>query len=243
MVDIMLTSGMWGLNCRTTPPDPLFHTALSLDGVNDYASAPDSTSLDLGIDYQDFTVEMFFYVPNTTTSGVKTLIRKQGSYLLFINFRTADPDVIAFYVYDLGTTVQMAALRNLTVGWHHLAAVFDNEYTASQDLVAVYLDGSQIASSSTFEFTPGIANSASPVYVGGDVTGNWFSRWIEEIRFSSTVRYSTATYTVPTAPFSRDSSTRALWHFNDTVGSTVFQDSSVNGNTLTGYNGAQTGNP
>lgn len=245
IADVMLTSGMWGLNCRTTPPDPLFHTALSLDGVNDYASAPDSTSLDLGTNYQSFTIESFLYVPNTTTTGAKTIVYKGNAYYLAINFRTTAEDVIFVTLYDsLGASVQLTALRNLAAGWHHLAAVYVNDYTPSEDRVALYLDGGQIAGGGGFQFSPGVANSASSLLVGGNSAGTaQFSRWIEEMRFSSTVRYSAATYTVPTAPFSRDSSTRALWHFDDTVGSTIFQDSSVNGNALTGYNGAQTGNP
>ena len=66
---------------------------------------------------------------------------------------------------------------------------------------------------------------------------------IEEIRLSDNVRYSNTTYTVPTIPFSADGNTRALWHFNETAGSTVFLDSSSYGNTLTGYGGAQTYTP
>lgn len=245
MVDIMLTSGMWGLNCRTTPSSPLFHTALSLDGVNDYASAPDSPSLDLGTNYQHFTIEAFIYIPNTTMTGAKLLVYKANAYYLAINFRTTDQDVIFVTLYNnAGGSVQVFGFRNLTAGWHHIAAVYVNDYTPSEDLVLLYLDGSQIAAGGGFQYSPGIANSASPLLVGGNSASSaQFSRWIEELRLSSTVRYGAATYTVPTAPFTRDASTRALWHFDETAGSTVFQDSSVNGNTLTGYNGAQTGNP
>jgi hypothetical protein len=45
---------------------------------------------------------------------------------------------------------------------------------------------------------------------------------------------------VPSAPFTPDGSTRALWHFDEPAGSTSFSDSGGNANTLTGYNGAQT---
>jgi hypothetical protein len=153
--------------------------------------------------------------------------------------------MIYIYLYDdVGASVQLLGTRNLTVGWHHLAAVYINDYTTSEDVVALYLDGSLLISSGGFQFRPGIANTSSPVYIGGNAAGSaQLSRWIEETRFSAVARYNTNTYTVPTAPFSRDSLTRALWHFDEAVGSTVFQDSSVNGNTLTGYNGAQTGNP
>jgi Ca2+-binding RTX toxin-like protein len=56
------------------------------------------------------------------------------------------------------------------------------------------------------------------------------------------VRY-TASYTVPSSGFTSDGNTRALWHFDEPACSTSFADSSGNGNTLTGQNGAQTGLP
>jgi hypothetical protein len=48
---------------------------------------------------------------------------------------------------------------------------------------------------------------------------------------------------VPTEPFLADADTRALWHFNETPGSTVFADDSSYVNDLTGGDGAQTFQP
>jgi hypothetical protein len=129
------------------------------------------------------------------------------------------------------------------VGWHHIAAVFDNENTTSQDLVALYLDGSLVASNNQADWTSGIPDSISALNIRAyqGVSSTVF--WIEEMRFSDIVRYSGVSYTVPTTPFVNDVNTRALWHFNEAPGSTVFADSSGNGNTLTGQNGAHTGNP
>jgi len=67
--------------------------------------------------------------------------------------------------------------------------------------------------------------------------------YIEEIRLSSIVRYSGPTYTVPTEPFITDANTRAVWHFDETPGSTVFEDASSYNNDLIGEDGAQTYNP
>jgi hypothetical protein len=47
----------------------------------------------------------------------------------------------------------------------------------------------------------------------------------------------------PTEPFTSDTNTRALWHFDEALDSTTFMDASPNGNTLTGFNGAKTANP
>ena len=230
---------------HTPSGSPLFATALSLDGVDDYASAPDSVSLDLGTgSSDDFTIETFFYVPNLTNNATDTLTWKQGAYGLYILFSTSVSDRLIFRIWTGSSSWNFIYTDvNLSMGWHHAAAVFDNEYTASQDLMALYLDGSQVSSSTAFEWTPGIPNSASALNVGAYVGVNPLVGWIEELRLSGVVRYSGATYVVPAAPYANDAGARALWHFDEVAGSTVFADGSDNGNTLTGLNGAHTGNP
>ncbi len=60
--------------------------ALALDGVDDYATAADHASLDLGIGgSEDFTIEASIYVPDTNITGNKTLFYKQNAYALFFN--------------------------------------------------------------------------------------------------------------------------------------------------------------
>ena len=106
----------------------------------------------------------------------------------------------------------------------------------------LYLNGNRVAINDSYDWTPGLINSSSPLYVGGINGGAPFNGMTEEIRFSRIVRYSNATYTVPTLPFTLDANTRALWRFNESVGSTSFGDI-ANGNTLTGHNGAHIINP
>jgi PKD repeat protein len=223
----------------------LFETALSLDGVDDYATAPDSASLDLGTgDHDDFTLETFFYVPDLTNTGFDVLVWKPGAYGLYVIYNASAPDQLIFRIWsDPEHFVYLSYDVNLSVGWHHVAAVFDNENTASQDLAALYLDGSLVASDDQSDWTPGIPDSASALNIGGYLGLYPAVGWIEEMRFSNIVRYSGVSYPVPTDPFVNDVNTRALWHFNEAPGSTVFADSSGNGNTLTGQNGAHTGNP
>jgi hypothetical protein len=172
------------------------------------------------------------------------LIWKQGAYGLYILFNTSLPDRFIYRIWtDPSSYVFLYADVDLSVGWHHVAAVFDNEYTASEDLLALYVDGGVAVSSTAAEWTPGIPNSSSAVNIGAYVGVNPSVGWLEETRLSNIVRYSGASATVPATAFSNDANTQALWHFNEAVGSTVFTDVSGNGNTLTGLNGAQTGNP
>ena len=219
----------------TPAPSTLFGRVLVLDGVDDSAAAPDASALDIGVSAaDDFTIETFFYVPDELNNTGDTLFEKAGAYALFITYRTATPDNIVIRVWV--TPVDYVTLTyptNLTVGWHHVAFVFDNEWTDSADRLAIYLDGALATSADNAEFTPGIRNTTAALVVGDAYVGR-----LEEARISSTVRYPGNTYTVPGAAFAPDASTRALWHFDAAVGATVFSDASGNGNTLTGANGA-----
>jgi hypothetical protein len=154
------------------------------------------------------------------------------------------PDQLIFRIWsDPANFVSLNQSVDLSVGWHHVAAVFDNENTAGQDLMALYLDGSRVASNTQANWIPGVPDSTYELTVGGYLGLYPAVGWIEEMRFSDIVRYSGPLYTVPTDSFTDDGNTRALWHFNEAPGSTVFADSSGHGNTLTGQNGAHTGNP
>jgi hypothetical protein len=224
-----------------------FNNYLSLDGVDDYASAPDHTSLDLGTGAsEDFTIETFFYVPDLNNTTIDFLIYKASAYQLYIIFSDTTQDRFIFKIcYSLSPfdCLYIFYEVDLTVGWHHVAAVYDNEFTGSQDLLALYFDGSQATTGGGFDITPGVFNSTSPVEIGvANGSVNPFKGWLDEVRFSNVVRYS-GSYTVPGSAFTNDANTRALWHFNEASGATTFSDSSGNGNTLSGFNGAQTTGP
>lgn len=223
--------------------------ALALNGVSSYASAGDNNTLDLGtVDGQGFTIEASFYVPDLKGEGLQTLIYKQSAYALFINFHTNQADQLFFRLWSPGLPTPgyitlFPTASNLSVGWHHAAAVFDNQPGSGSDVGAIYLDGTRIGLGTGLSFNPGIGNSASALYIGAYLGVNPFHGWIDEARLSDVVSYSGASYTVPTGAFVSDANTRALWHFDETAGSTSFADASGNGNTLTGINAAVTGSP
>ena len=224
------------------PSGPPFGNVLALDGNDDSATVADSASLDLGdTEGEDFTLEAFVFVPNETSDSIHALFWKNDAYALSVNFNDSTPDVLMFkwWVLPSGAGDTLFGLANLTAGWHHVAAVFDNEWSTTHDRTAIYVDGSEIAATTAFEATPGIYNSTEPLIVGAGPSGAPFAGAIDEARISDTVRYS-GTYAVPSAAFAPDASTRALWHFDDTLCSTTFADASGNGNTLVGRNGAHT---
>src|SRR4051794_7826284 len=133
--------------------------ALSLDGADDYARVADNASLDLGTGAsEDFTIEATFYVTDPMRTTNQLLIFKNNAYSIFFNKN----GLFAEIRFDtFGNGIQLFRPSALSAGWHHVAAVFDNEFTASQDSFALYLDGTLGASTLGFEVTPGINNSTS----------------------------------------------------------------------------------
>lgn len=222
-----------------------FGNALLLDGVNDYASVADNPALDLGdVEGEDFTLESSFYVPDESSDANQVIFWKQYAYALTINFNpsTSDAVIFRFWSAPFGSGSTLLNTTNLTVGWHHVAAVFDNEWSASNDRAAIYLDGAELASTTAFELTPGIYNSTNTLSVGANTGAAAFHGWLDETRFSDTARYS-GSYTVPAGPFAADQETRALWRFDDAACVTSLADSSGNGNPLAAQNGATTSLP
>lgn len=215
---------------------------LELDGIDDYASIANNPSLDIGIgSTDDFTIECFFYIPNSIDEGIQILLIKGGSYFLYLWMKHSEQDRIIFIIYIniLKDYMGLTHDVDLIEGWHHLAASFDNEYTSEWDAMQIFLDGQRIENATNFEITPGIYNSTNPLSIGANIGANPFHGRIDEVRISDNIRYGSS-YTVPTSDFIVDDNTRTLWHFNELTGSTSFNDMTTNDNNLTGYNGAQT---
>jgi hypothetical protein len=215
---------------------------LELDGIDDYASIENTPALDIGVGTtDDFTIECFFYLPNSVNEGIQIIMIKGGSYFLYLLLKDTEQDRIIFIIYTTIVKDYLGLIHyvDLLEGWHHLAASFDNEYTDDWDAMQIFLDGERVENATNFEITPGIWNSTEPFCVGANLGANPFQGRIDEVRISDIVRYDSL-YTVPESDFIVDDNTRALWHFNESLGSTSFNDCTKNGNNLTGLNGAQT---
>ena len=222
---------------------PLFDLTLELDGIDDYASATDHPSLDLGVD-SDFTIESYIYVQDPERQDSDTVIWKNGAYGLKINYDSGElKDRIVFQINTSPLDPRMVFFNlHMTAGWHHLAAIYDNEYTPGEGLLAIFLDGERLSTEEDIT-TLGIPDTASPINVGGNAGVNTVKGWLEDVRLSDIVRYSETTYVLPDSPYVADANTRALWHFDEAWDTMVFQDTSNHHNTLYGNNGAQIGNP
>jgi hypothetical protein len=92
--------------------------------------------------------------------------------------------------------------------------------------LTLYLDGE--ADGQMGFPTSGLVDSAEPLLVGATIgySGEWgyFPGLIDDVRISDVARYSGDSPGVPQEPFTCDAHTRALWHFDEVEGATVFQD-------------------
>ncbi len=217
-----------------------FGGLLMLDGVDDYAMTQDHDELDVGDEVgESFTIEAWFYMRASSTSAVdrQHIVNKPSSY-----------DLYAVRYYDWGTSryygcigfswvlpsgqlggVEHCKWPAYSLGWHHVALVF---YSTSGE-ARLYLDGQ--AFGNPFSVGSTIENSVEALKTGNNLDGA-----LDEVRISNVARYTGETYDAPTSPFACDGHTRALWHFDEFEGATIFHDACGADNFLVGYNGAHT---
>jgi len=115
--------------------------------------------------------------------------------------------------------------------WTHLALVFDGENAA------LYVDGQPRAEAKT---KAAATHNALPLYVGADPDGigrpsRFFTGAVDEVRLSSTARYSGAF--APAKTLAADGDTIVLLHFDRVVGQVHPDDSG------TGHHGWAVGSP
>lgn len=208
---------------------------LKFDGVDDYADAASSSSLNVtgSITVEAWVVlhELGYYnvVVSKHTQNVA-----EGGYTLAIT----NTNLPVFSTYGSGgaaaATVQGSGAL-LIKRWYHLAGVYDGTK------MYLFVDG-QLAASSTVGAGKGAAASSSAFQVGRTLNRNaqnqivgakYLRGKVDEVRISNSARY-TAAFTITDAHKNHqpDANSRALWKMNESTGPTA-ADSSSSGNALT----------
>lgn len=191
-----------------TPAGPPW--GLAFDGIDDRVVVPANSAFDL----QEITVEAWIYP--TDLSGEMQIVShhdhdaSQGWVLLVKDQK------LEFRVYT-GTTRTVgdgAAAATVTANaWHHVAGTFNGSTSMSAYVDGVEVDGTGFAPTST-------ANYDGETVIGASAYNDLFrfEGAIDEVRLSNLERYTGATYTRPTAAFTADANTIALWHLEDAPG-------------------------
>jgi len=147
-----------------------FGKALVFDGVNDWVTVADASSLDLTT---GMTLEAWIYP--TTTSGVRDVLIKEGAsvdiYNLYARNGRARPESNV-YVGGLNRTAEGPVLKAKV--WTHLAGTYDGSS------LRLYING--IEAANLVQAGP-IATSSGPLRIGGNsIWGEFFKGRIDEVR-------------------------------------------------------------
>jgi hypothetical protein len=151
---------------------------------------------------------------------------------------------IAFGAYDASTSYTLCGSTDLRDDlWHHVAV----ERRASDGRLRIWVDG-LLDAEGPLSFGPTAdmsypvpavpGNNCSPDGGAGSQScensdpylvfgaekhgfqGINFNGWLDEVHLSDTIRYPSA-FPVPSTPFAPDSSSLALWHFDEAEGTTL----------------------
>ena len=157
--------------------------ALTFDGAGDYLRMKDNSALDIGT--SDFTVELWVYQTNSTSSRLYS----KGSFGYSVGYmlRTSGNVLLAEMASPAGTGVQCTGTTPLNDGkWHHVAAVFDRDAN-----VTTYVDGKLEKACSISSFSGRSLNNSNNPTLGiydADLTSEPFKGKLDDARVWSTAR-------------------------------------------------------
>jgi hypothetical protein len=211
---------------------------LVLDGVDDSATADDEPELDIGDEAaESLTVEARVLF---STFRAALIFAKQGAYALYTTEFASGTYKLRCLRFGIDSgqttrTIESCVTPNggrfWIPGWHHVAGVYDR----ATGEMRLYMDGQRLGSANQVGQIL-LDNSSTAASVGTALAGV-----MDEVRISTAVRYSGASYAVPAAAFGCDAATRGLWHFDELEGATRFHDACGTDNVLTGQEGAHAG--
>jgi hypothetical protein len=204
-----------------TPPTGC--TSLQFDGTNDLVTLVDLPT------WTDFTVET--WVKRTVdSSDFATFLSdanagySQAMFSLYVDLNNSDcPAAPAdeFAYWQVGDAFFCSGVAANLGAWHHVAV------TRNGTTRRFYVDGT-LVNTAAGSPSPPASNGLLAFGVAGQDQTEYFGGLMDEVRLSDIARYTGASFTPPTTPFTSDGNTVGLWHLNEGSGQVV-GDSSANG--------------
>jgi Concanavalin A-like lectin/glucanases superfamily len=183
----------------------------------------------------DCTIDVWFY--HRGGGPWQRLIGFGGSDRFFALMPNAHPNFgggIWFAMSNTQEGDQQLLATNTPIAlntWHHLAiTIKDNTNTAR-----MYLNGEEVAVNHNVTLRPGHLNGLFHYRFGRSnfLTDPFYNGYIDEIRFSNTVRY-TANFTPNKVPYTVDANTTGLWRFDEGMGQMITDASGHNHHGMVG---------
>jgi len=188
------------------------------DGTGDYASLADNAAFNLSSD--SFTIEAWVY-PRSISTGVDLhIMAKYSAWVFWIDDATLKlgfDDNATLYLQSAANVIQLNT-------WSHVAIVRNT----AVPLDALFVNGIQVASSSSLRSIP---NNSNSVFISGNSSG--WPIYISDLRLTKAAIYTT-NFTPPAAPLTAVTNTQLLTLQNKQPHNNHgFQDSSTNSHLIT----------
>ena len=148
--------------------------------------------------------------------------------------KASDNKLLIYSTNSSGTTrgyyVMTSAWSVSTGVWYHLA------FVRTGASAKIFIDGvSQTLTENTAFGTNDVGNLATPLIIGAYSDNSlYLNGYIDELRISKGIARWTSNFTPSTEPYTTDSYTKLLLHFDGTNGSTTFIDDGGAGNSYDG---------
>lgn len=208
--------------------------------VNRRLSVPSVTNLVTWRATTGFTIEYWVYQtsqwPGTINPGPGNQDVGSTNYW---SFGPANSGSLEFYYWGPGQSFIKTATGAMNLDtWYNVCMVATT--SGATATVSLYIDGVrqqvQLNNTGTFtdnkSVTTGVISTGTPFRMGR-YGGNYWRGYMDNLRVSNINRYSGASYSVQTSPFSSDANTQLLMICDGANGSTTFTDISSFARTVT----------
>ncbi len=202
--------------------------SVSFDGTNDYLTIPDSTDFDFGSG--EFTVEAWVHGADSGSATGSVVYNQSvgGGTSNSAVFFGAGTSGVSLYISTSGSSWtgpnQVASVTVDDDAWHHLV------WQRRGDLLEIYVDGTQAASTS---FSGTIYNSSRSVEIGTQNGGSDFKGFISNLRVVKGSAVYSSNFTPPTAPSTAITNTKLLICCSNRL-----RDKSTSAHAITAVNNA-----
>ena len=208
---------------------------------NRWLSVPSATNLITWKATTGFTIEYWIYTTNQWPGSINPGPGNQDTGgTNYWSFGPGNNGQLEFYYWNPGTSWITTATNAMNLDtWYNVCMVATT--SGSDTTVSLYINGirQQVQTgtgdgnfSSSKTVSGGIISTGTPFRMGR-YSGQSWRGYADNLRVSNTARYSGASYTVATSPFTSDAQTQLLMIMDGPDGSTTFTDSSSFARTVT----------
>ena len=168
---------------------------MAFDGTGDYLFSPNTPLVPFGTG--DFTIEVWIYPTKISTTNGIAIVSNRTDNTANTTFGCLWSNSNGIYLHTYSTAILNSAVQPTINVWQHVA------YVRSSGTLKIYLNGSQIGSSTSFT-----ADISSQVgwYVGKDGThsasgAETFQGYMQDFRITRGYARYTSNFTPPTSQF------------------------------------------